>query len=180
VKWCNPFGDALGGGYQILTNQEISVSYENDETNFVWFTGGDEVVSTHGKQQIAPELIPEGFDEQPFKFKNIFEIRTPKGYSTLFVHPLNRPELPFHTLSGMVETDTYTQPVNFPFVIRKGFTGIIPKSTPIVSIIPFRRENWKMEIGKYDLERGAKLNSEFGSIMHRAYKTMFWQRKEWK
>ena len=76
-----------------------------------------------------------------------FSLKTPKGYSVLFCHPLNRFELPFQTFSGVVETDEYNQGTHFPFYIKKLNVGeiiIIKKGTPIVQIIPFKRENWKI------------------------------------
>jgi hypothetical protein len=180
IKWCNPFGDALQAGYQILLSQDLFVTTNDGEKNFVWHSGGDGFISMHGKEQISKELIPDGFNSQPFKFENYFEINTPKGHSSLFVHPINRPELPFHTLAGIVETDEYNLPVNLPFLIRDDFEGIIPAGTPLVQIIPFRRESWEAKIGSFNAERTAKNNSQLKSRLSRAYKTMFWQKKEWR
>jgi hypothetical protein len=134
----------------------------------------------HGKNQISPEMIPAGFSDQPFKFKNNWSIKTPKGYSALFVHPLNRGDLPFYTLSGFVDTDDYNTPVNFPFLIRADFEGIIPKGTPIAQVIPIKRESWTHEVNNYDpkftIEKEAKLNS----TIYRAYKNLFWKRKDYR
>jgi hypothetical protein len=43
-------------------------------------------------------------------------------------------------LSGLVDTDSYRSPVNFPFVaIAPDGVYTIKKGTPLVQVIPFRR-----------------------------------------
>lgn len=180
VKWCNPFGDALGSGYFILLDNDVQITIENGEQEFVWLRGGNEFISTHSKDQVASDLIPEGYSAQPYKFLNNWGIQTPAGYSVLFTHPMNRTELPFLTLSGVVDTDEYNQPVNFPFVIKSNFEGIIKAGTPIVQVVPFRREKWTATIEEFDAEKSAAEQSTFSRTIHRPYKTGFWKRKEYK
>jgi hypothetical protein len=180
IKWCNPFLDSLTIGYLITLENDVQVSKENDITNFVWKAGGDSFISTHSKEQITKEMVPNGFDPQPFKFLNNWSIKTPKGYSALFVHPLNRTDLPFHTLSGVVDTDDYNQPVNFPFLIRADFEGIIPAGTPIAQVIPIKRESWTHEIGEFDPEFVVEKSAKFNSTIYRAYKNLFWKRKDYR
>jgi len=180
VKWCNPFGDALGSGYFILLENDIQVRQIDGEENFVWTRGGDGFVGEHGKEQISPELIPEGFSHNPWKFKNFWGIQTPPGYSTLFTHPMNRFEFPFLTLSGVVDTDDYHQPVNFPFVIRKGFEGIIESGTPIAQVIPFKRDSWKANFETYSQDRLDEIQTPFRRVISRTYKRGYWKKKEYK
>jgi Family of unknown function (DUF6065) len=76
------------------------------------------------------------------KFHNPWTIRTPKGWSCLFVPPLNRPNGVVEVLSGVVDTDVYVSPVNFPFVaLAEDGVHTLPKGTPLVQAIPFRRDN---------------------------------------
>jgi hypothetical protein len=75
------------------------------------------------------------------KFHNPWTIRTPPGWSCLFVPPLNRPNGVFEVLSGFVDTDTYVAPVNFPFVaIADDGVHTLPKGTPLIQVIPFLRD----------------------------------------
>jgi hypothetical protein len=47
--------------------------------------------------------------------------------------------------------------------------------------IPFKRENWKMELGsKEDLQTTKKINKKLQSVFFDRYKTMFWFKKEYK
>ena len=43
----------------------------------------------------------------------------------------------------MVDTDKYPIPVHFPFLLKKNFEGLIKQGTPIIQVIPFKRESWK-------------------------------------
>lgn len=181
IKRCNPVGDALGAGYLLLLENDIYIKpTESGEPEIIWHRGGQSFISTHGKDQIDNRLIPEGFSNQPFKFTNNWSIQTPSGYSVLVTHPLNRYTDPFITLSGVVDTDTYQNAVQLPFLIRKDFEGIIEAGTPIAQIIPFRRDNWKSEFAQYSKEFYDQLTANFWRVLHRYYKRFHWKRKEYK
>jgi hypothetical protein len=88
----------------------------------------------------------------------------------------------FTILPGIVDTDEYASPVNFPFVINDpNFEGFIPKGTPIAQVIPFKRESWKMKIGG-EKERllGSRITARLQTKFFDRYKTMFWIKKEYK
>ena len=143
VKKCMPVFDAITAGYIIESPADVYVSLKNGEQYFEWSSLN--LISFHPVEQAPnhPARKPHAYP----KWNNHWAIRTPKGYSTLFIQPLHRESL-FTILPGIVDTDTYTPPVNFPFVINDPtFEGIIPKGTPIAQVIPFKRDNWQMEIG---------------------------------
>lgn len=179
IKRCNPFGDALGAGYFILLDQDIEVEKDGDSHSFVWLTGGEDTIAFHSENQIDSAMIPQGFSTQPYKFKNRWAIETPKGYSVLITHPLNRGELPFYTLSGIVDTDKYTQVVELPFLLRSDFEGILEAGTPIAQVIPIKRESWKKEILPFDSAYFLAKKREFYRIIVRAYKRLYWTKKEY-
>jgi len=180
VKWCNPFGDALGAGYFIFLENDLQVNNDNGVQSLSWLRGGKDYVGQHSLGQISDQLIPKNYSEQPWKFTNYWGIETPTGYSTLFVHPLNRPELPFIVLSGVVDTDSYRKPVHFPFLLRKDFEGIIESGTPIAQVIPFKRESWESEIVDYDPKKVVEIGSPSNRKIFRVYKNLHWKRKEYK
>jgi hypothetical protein len=180
IKRCNPFGDALGAGYFILLDQDIEVEKKDETHSFVWLTGGEDTISIHGQSQIDSEMIPVGFSPQPYKFKNRWGIQTPKGFSVLITHPLNRAELPFYTLSGIVDTDNYSQVVELPFLLRSDFEGILEAGTPIAQIIPLKRQSWHKQIFQFDNTYFQSKKKEFERIITRAYKRFYWVKKEYK
>jgi hypothetical protein len=179
IKWCNPFIDSLTAGYMIYLSNDVMVSMENDSQMITWKSGGD-LIGLHSEMQISPDQIPPGYSSQPYKFKNDFGIQTPRGYSALFIHPLNRSDLPFHSLSGFVDTDGYHIPVNFPFVIRADFTGIIEAGTPIAQVIPIKREVWGHSVEDFDAKRTRGYVAKFNGKIYRSYKNLFWKRKYYR
>ena len=94
-------------------------------------------MSNHGAFQVAGNPWEP---RPPMKFHNYWTIRTSRGWSCLILPPLNRPNDVVEVLSGVVDTDTYTSPVNLPFVAT-GSDGVytLAKGTPLAQIVPFRR-----------------------------------------
>jgi hypothetical protein len=143
-KKCMPMLDAMMSGYIIVTTDDIKVS--KDENGFDFYEWKDgRGIEFHIREQMEthPEIPARG--DVP-KWVSPWSIETPSGYSCLFVSPLNHDKLPLKAFPGIVDTDKYFWPVGIPFILAdKDFVGIIPAGTPIVQIIPFKRENWKSE-----------------------------------
>jgi hypothetical protein len=123
------------------------------------------------------------FEEDRFvlKFMNFWTIATPLGYSLLFTHPLNRPELPFTTITGLVDTDTYTDGlVHFPAHWHDAdFNGVLPKGTPVAQCIPVKREKWTSRIEAMSPEAELQLDDTVSSVGREAgvYRRQFRARK---
>jgi hypothetical protein len=129
VKKCIPFLDAMTTGYMVVAAQDIDVKTSDS-------------VTTHPIEQLGGMPVSDEFEYVAYKWLNSFLIKTPEGYSCMFSHPANSPFLPFYTLSGVVDTDSFFQAVNFPFLLKKG-ASVIKAGTPIVQVMPFKREDWK-------------------------------------
>jgi hypothetical protein len=177
IKRCMPVFDAITAGYIIESPADVFVSIKDGDQWFEWSDFG--LISFHPVTQ-----APNHPDKKPFsypKWNNPWSITTPKGYSTLFVQPFHR-ESVFTILPGIVDTDQYTPPVNFPFVINDPtFEGLIPKGTPIAQVIPIKRDSWNMQLGKQkDLESQSRVTKKLQSKFFDRYKSMFWTRKEYR
>jgi hypothetical protein len=138
VKRCMPFLDAMALGFILplgaTTRLEIKDGGKTVEAGWEF----DKVmVSNHGSHQVSGHPLS---DRPPMKFHNYWTIKTPPGWSCLFVAPLNRPSLPVEIVAGVVDTDSYHSLINFPFFATGG-DGVhtIEKGTPLVQVIPFRR-----------------------------------------
>jgi hypothetical protein len=105
----------------------------------------------------------------------------PDGYSAIVMHPLNRVDLPFITMSGIVDFDkSIHAPIgNIPFFIKKGFEGTIPAGTPMFQIIPFKREDWNSENQPYSDIFWQEKMKERKSIAN-IYKKKIWQKKSYE
>jgi hypothetical protein len=183
LKGCNPFLDGLTSGY-ILT-LPFDVEFRKDKSGRIgirWATSIDPI-GGHASSQAPGIPGPVGGADTLLKWKPGWRVVTPKGYSTLFTHPLNRHDLPFRTFSGVVDTDIYSLGVDLPFQLLNTIEEdifILEKGTPICQIIPFKRENWDSEIVEFD-EKAHNVNAfKLKSKIVRSYKTQFWQKKTYR
>jgi hypothetical protein len=177
IKRCMPVFDAIIAGYIIKSPADVWVSIKDGQQYFEWASFG--LISFHPIDQapLHPDKKPHAYP----KWNNPWAIKTPKGYSTLFVQPFHR-ESVFTILPGIVDTDQYFSSVNFPFVVNDpAFEGLIPAGTPIAQVIPFKRESWKMELGNQeDFKKQLTITQKLQIKFYDRYKTMFWSRKEYK
>lgn len=179
VKACSPFLDSLSMGYVITLEADVLVKRVADTHQFEWLIGGN-LVSLHAQYQVAAEQIPPEYSTIPYKFENQYVIKTPKGYSSLITHPLNRTDLPFITMTGVVDTDNYDLQINFPFLLRNDFEGILEAGTPIAQVIPIKREVWNSTIKPVDTELPKKAFAKVKHKLVNGYKSQFWTRKEYR
>jgi hypothetical protein len=100
-------------------------------------------IGFHDSSQVIGSPL-EDEDRFIIKFNNFWTIEAPPGYSILFTHPVNRTDLPFTTLTGLVDCDKFSNsPVNFPARWHdQDFSGVLPKGTPVAQCLPVKRENW--------------------------------------
>jgi hypothetical protein len=138
VKRCMPFLDALSMGWLIPVAVPVRLEIsDGGQTVTAGWEFDREMVSNHGPFQIAGSPYEP---HPPMKFHNYWTIHTPMGWSCLLVPPINRPNGVIEVLSGVVDTDRYRAPVNFPFVaIAPDGVYTLKKGTPLVQVIPFRR-----------------------------------------
>lgn len=178
IKRCMPVFDAITSGYIIELPADVFVSIKDGQQWFEWSDFG--LISFHAVEQ-ALEHPDRKLSLMYPKWSNPWCIETPKGYSTLFVQPFHRQSI-FTIFPGIVDTDQYVSPVNFPFTINDPtFEGLIPKGTPIAQVIPFKRDSWQMELGKEkQLEKWRKVDRLLASKFFDKYKSMFWSKKEYK
>jgi hypothetical protein len=179
LKACSPFLDALTAGYMWTAPADIEVRKQEGELRFRWRTGGDLVTEHTPDQHLG---LPPVYGGKDFVLKWAFNfiIKTPPGYSTFFTHPLNRNDLPFRTFSGIVDTDEYTIPVQFPFqLIDKDIEDriIIEEGTPLCQMFPIKREPWQANNLILSEDEVAKTFFNFKKKIVRAYKSRYWHKK---
>jgi hypothetical protein len=184
IKTCMPVLDAMTAGYLILSSADVYISKEPEGTMYQW--ANHDLITFHSPDQITgyPKFENKLKGEKAPKFTNHWIIQTPKNYSCLFVTPFHH-DLPFRTLEGVVDTDTYFNPVNFPFIPDPEFEGLIPRGTPIAQVIPFKRESWSMFVNS--LRDSKELQEKFlrvkGNLLSQffdKYKKHYWTKKEYK
>jgi hypothetical protein len=207
VKGCMPFLDTLTFGYLLKMPQDFHVRHNIDNKN----EKGDKFkdsFQTFGLHQYQPILnakninLNSKFDGHylsqlegsplieknknlPFyKILNPWKIKTPKGYSCLFVPPLNNSDDRFSIISGIVDTDTFPNEINFPIVLNgdkyPALETTIKKGTPYVQIIPFKRDSWKMLLKSRKQKDIINSTVFYGLTLLNVYKDRYWNKKSWK
>jgi len=177
IKRCVPVLDAFTAGYIIVT--DVDFMFDEQSGRFLENATYMEPISQHFDFQTEEMVIDKNLNPHPFKWNNQWHLKSPKGYSLLITHPLNRTDLPFHSLTGIVDADTHPVIINFPFFMKKGFSGLIPAGTPIVQVIPIKREPWKMSIddqNTYFYKDFWRWDQQPSAM----YKRKFWKRKEYE
>jgi len=193
IKGCVPFLDSLITGYVLELPQDfyLKINYlDKNEyklkikpsleiTKFNLNT--KQTMEAHSKNQIkGSSKIDKNLNFPIFKILNPWTIKTPPGYSCLFVPPLNNKDDRFEIISAIVNTDEYKNEINFPIV----FNGdkypiqdtILKQGTPYVQIIPFKRESWKMSVK----EKKNKRDFNHASKILHIYRNLFWKKISWK
>jgi hypothetical protein len=175
IKKCIPVLDAITAGYIIVSPCDIYVSLKDGEINYN--SAIPNLIAFHPRKQAY--LHPLANEYQFPKWNNPWAIKTPKGYSVLFIPPMHNPNPWFEIFEGIVDTDNYSAAVNFPFVLKKPTEEfMIPAGTPIAQVIPFKRDTWKFEIS-HDKEAPEKIVRYLSSHFFDRYKRLFWNRKSY-
>src|SRR5262245_26621921 len=169
MKKCPPVIDAMTYGFLMplacdLTVENGQFSWERDVPGGMG-NYSRSPIDFHDGSQVAGTPF---FDEDRFiiKFNNFWTIELPPGYSLFVTHPVNRADLPFTTVTGLVDSDLYNNSlVHFPARWNDpNFKGVLPKGTPVAQCISVKRENFLEDFGVLSEEAAQKLLSTAGAI----------------
>jgi hypothetical protein len=207
VKGCMPFLDSLTSGYILKIPQDFYICHnvinknEKEEVfkdSFQTFGLHDQsqnlynksinlnsAFDNHAIKQVEGSPLIEKNKNLPFyKILNPWKIKTPKGYSCLFVPPLNNSDDKFSIIPGIVDTDTFPNEINFPIVINGDKYPILEttfkKGTPYVQVIPFKRDSWKMTFKPRQQKEIQNSRLFYGLKILNIYKEKYWNKKSWK
>lgn len=144
LKHCPPVVDALRLGVLMLNPVDLYVS--DGQISWAWEPPAlpDTLITrapigVHVPEQVAGS--PHGGAHLLVKFINFWTLDTPPGWSLLVQHPIGYPDLPFTTLTGVVDTDRFRDGyVHFPAHLSPDFEGVIAKGTPIAELTPVQKQ----------------------------------------
>jgi hypothetical protein len=187
VKSCLPIIDAFTSGYTFVLHCDLQVSRNIDGSAFITWAFNDPNIAdpvVHRTVNLESSVCGwkdlDGYDNLEFNWMPLWSVKTPKGYSSIFTHPINRVDLPFYTIGGVLDTDGWGDAGNQPFLLKSGWEGIIPKGTPIFQVIPFKRDNWKSFANKEMTEQHRKQINKRDSFLKDYYKKNIWNSKNYK
>jgi hypothetical protein len=182
VKRCVPFLDALSAGFVIPLWCDVFVFASNGSfsIDFPPNFPQQETLGSHAAEQIPGHpLAHSPYGNTPLKWTNPWVVETELGVSCLFTSPLNHLEQRFKLLDGVVDTDTYYNNVNLPFLWTGGDGEFfIPRGTPLVQVIPFRREAHHLEVAPIDEGKRGEVRAVLGTKLKNGYRDELWHKRK--
>lgn len=164
VKQCPPFVDAMAHGFLILLPCDVVVQ----DGRFSWdwplpvlaVPGHPRApLSFHVPEQLAGSPLAHG-QQSALKFNSFWTIALEPGWSLMVVHPVNRDDLPFRLVSGLVDADRFNEVgINFPAIwTDPHFQGVLPRGLPVAQCYPVLRQAPELvcqamsgpQLGRYD------------------------------
>ena len=177
VKSCVPFFDTLISGYTV--ELWCDIYFDEKEQIIKWAGRSSPIHQRSFEMTNIP--APAGYDNlNHYVWRLPYAMKTPPGYSLLISHPFNRYELPFLTSTGIVDAEKIMQGGQFPFFLKNGFSGLIEKGTPILQIIPFKRENWKAEKDLSMQQEDRDERERSSNVFYGNYKNNKWFKKTYE
>ena len=196
IKGCIPFLETLTAGYILKLpidyhfkfNKDNESYYHNnpDTPEFMNKLFNIGTCDNHPIKQLGDKcpFIHKNKNFDFFKILNPWTIKTPKGYSCLFLPPMNNSNDKFSIIPGIVDTDTFPGEINFPIIMNGDkypfIETTIKAGTPYVQIIPFKRTSWKMKIKKTNDKKSIQKRWYTFEKVFRVYQNIFWSKKTWK
>ncbi|GGC81580.1 hypothetical protein [Undibacterium terreum] len=171
VKQCPPFVDAMSHGFMILLPCDIRV--EHGTFTWDWDLPPLSVeehprspLSFHAPAQIMGAPFHDG-RSSAIKFNSFWTIELEPGWSLFATHPVNRDDLPFRLLSGLVDSDRFTDAgINFPAIWTKpDFNGILPKGTPVAQCFPVPRAAQTLVFEVMSPEKSSRYTSIVSEVL---------------
>ena len=154
IRSCPAMQDWLTMGYYIVATRDIPV---RNGVEWSWPDGSHEmqvdentfeVSQSHPSAQLADTIQYITGDspvKDAFKLSSHWNMKTPEGYSVLFIDPFLFQNKYFAVWQGVIDTDKFNVGADNGQIIfypRVDHSFIIPSGTPILQVVPFQREEW--------------------------------------
>lgn len=179
-RMCTPMRDALSAGYIIPLFSDVLVTQTTSGPRITWRTKETAVFQQHGDTALNVEA-PAGYTAHVFKYINTWIPKTPPGYSLLVTAPFGYRNLPFHAVPAILDADKSKLELLPPMWVKSDFEGIVEKGTPLIQLIPFKRDNWEAEFEFYEDNVYSRIEERnFNSTIFNHYIKNVWSKKDFK
>jgi hypothetical protein len=191
AKRCVAFLDILSSGYILKCPFDIYIDTTEGKQIFdipaalkpLTDIGSKQFIGSHDIKQVQGYPFDTNqYIEYLFRINMVWVVKTEPGYSTLYL-PLQHHEIsPLFPISAVIDSDEYPSNGLLSFLVKKDFKGFIAKGTPLVQVIPFKRQDFisehletQEEVDKLNYI-GAKIRTVFNS----GYKKLLWHKKSYR
>jgi hypothetical protein len=166
IKNCMPYFDAITCGYFVTLQSDL---YIEKAGSSIIIRSSSLESPVQKRIQTYKGPFPEGCYSESWSWKFPYHILAPKGSSLLITHPINRFDLPFVSMTGLVDGGEVMTTGSMPVFFK----------TPIFQIIPFSQEPWKMEQDENVRLIAENLKLKKRSKFYGWYKQNVWTRKQY-
>ena len=175
IKKCMPVMDIITSGYVITNPHRLVLHPHNMPGNHVDYHAHahiDYMPDTH-EHKMCPVKIDDR-KKHWLKIKQPWIVRTPPGYSCLFIQPFYDFKHEWLLFPAIVDTDKHDVAVHFPGYTKSEHQITIEEGQPLMQVIPFKREEWKMS-ARYEklVVNSSELDSE------KSYQNTFHSKKSY-
>jgi hypothetical protein len=180
LKMCMPFLDAISGGYIQKTWCDINIVIDDDNRTVDYFWSAGPKIIGHRDHLNIP--INESLRSLEMIWIIPWLPKVPEDYSLFVTHPCNRLDLPFTTLTGIIDADDFYH-IGFgqlPFYLNRSFNGIIPAGTPMFQMFPIKREKWKSKNHIFNQDEREQKEYTARKEFFGVYKNKFWKKKSYE
>jgi len=176
AKSCRPLYEYLQYGY--ILPLWCDYIFHHNEKNREIVAVSKCAYGGHPSEQTGDVLKNSNtFIDNAVKFINPWTIRTPPGYSCLFMAPFYNFEERFTIAPAIVNTDLFHNQIHFPAFVNKNIKVpfVLEMGYPLIHIIPFKRDDWKSKLVHFNDVVKTKAFKSFRYIMQNKW---FWQYKK--
>jgi hypothetical protein len=188
VKKCMPIFDLISAGYIISAPCDIYIDSTNPE-KIEWsiplglISFKSDMFAVHAKEQYENMPVNNNLHHKDLlRIFPFWAVGTPKGYSSIFLQPQYSDPSPLTALQAIVDTDNFITDGHLSFWVEKDFKGVIKQGTPLIQVIPFKREAWKKELVSVEESENIfyRQRLKLRSMFSNGYKNIFRQRKTYE
>jgi hypothetical protein len=162
VKRCPPFIDAMSHGFMILLPCDVRVA----DGVLSWSWDLPLLATAQHPRSPISFHVPAQVTGTPFhdegtvivKFHSFWTVELEPGWSLFATHPVNRHDLPFRLLSGLVDADRFNDiGILFPAVwTAPAFDGVLARGTPIAQCFPVPRSALSLDFAAFTPDEAAR------------------------
>jgi hypothetical protein len=171
VKQCPPFIDAMSYGFIIPLPCDVTVG--GGALSWHW---GAPTPAAHAHPRAPLSFhVPEQAAGTPLhhdgqvlvKFNSFWTIELEPGWSLFATHPVNRADLPFRLLTGLVDADRFHDVgILFPAVwTDPQFAGTLPRGTPVAQCFAVPRAAPDLVVEPFSPERIARYEAAAAALL---------------
>lgn len=175
IKACLPVQDYITSGYIIRASSDIAITPTDDSgvNSFGW-SSSLTVCDIHPNVQCPVDINKE--KNHYVKIRNSWIIKTPPGYSCYIYQPEFLFNENIRLWPGVVDTDTFPEPVNFVGVLTTKDSFVIKAGDPLMAVFPFKRQDWAHSV---ELTPEKSEVSILSRTFERAYQLFFHKPKNY-